>query len=112
MDSWRKEGFGAFTRPGAYQPRARRPPRAPDAFRTSLCETKLRPARGRLENDPNLPKLLPSEAVVDEEGRDDLTGVKVGDVLAGKYRVERVLGVGAMGSSSQLTTKSGIRGSR
>jgi serine/threonine-protein kinase len=41
--------------------------------------------------------LSPSEDVVDEEGRDDLTGVKVGDVLAGKYRVERVLGIGAMG---------------
>ena len=50
---------------------------------------------------------------MDEERRDDLTGVKVGDLLAGKYRVERVLGVGAMGvKPSQLTTKSGIRGSR
>src|SRR5579862_5109303 len=34
---------------------------------------------------------------MDEERRDDLTGVKVGDLLAGKYRIERVLGVGAMG---------------
>jgi len=34
---------------------------------------------------------------VTQNGREQLSGVHEGDVLAGKYRVERVLGAGGMG---------------